>query len=92
MDPAALPGAYDLPADFVPYDNGTINSTTENTPLLLPPADITLIGSVDNRTGTRPSCEDVALCGQPLSLVAVVIKLARSPRALVALIITFSYG
>lgn len=96
VDPEALSGVYDSRADLVPYDNGTIDGTTENTPLLHssrpPSADITLIGSVDDRNATRSSYDAVAVRDQPLSLIAVVTKLAKSPRALVALIITFSYG
>jgi hypothetical protein len=96
VDPAALLGACDARADLVSYGNNMIDNPTENTPLLQPsshpPSDIASVGIVDHLNGAQPSSEDTADCNQPLSLIAVVIKLARSPRALVALIITFSYG
>jgi len=96
VNPEALSGVYDSGTDFVPDDNGTTDGTTENTPLLHSsrplPADITSIGSIDDRNGTRSSYEDGTVRDQPLSLVAVVTELAKSSRALVALIITLSYG
>lgn len=95
-NPVALPGASDARADLVSYGNDMLNDPTEDTPLLqssrLPPSDIASVGTVDHLNGTRLSCDDAADCNKPLSLIAVVIKLARSPRALVGLIITFSYG
>lgn len=96
VEPEALSGVYDSQADLVSYDNDTVDDTTENTPLLYssgpPPTDITSIGSVDDHNGTWSPNAYVAVRDQPLSLVAVVTKLAKSRRALVALIITFSYG
>jgi len=96
VNPVALPGASDARADLVSYGNNMIDDPTENTPLLrssrLPPSDIASVGTADHLNGTQPSCDDAADCNKPLSLIAVVIKLARSPRALVGLIITFSYG
>ena len=92
VDPAASRGPYDSQPDIVPHHD----SATENTPLLqpsrLPPSDTPSIRSLDDYDDSLSLSDDTAKCPQPLSIVDVVIKLAKSPRALVALIITFSYG
>ena len=103
-DLAAVPEAYDSQPDLT-HEDDMFDETTENTPLLRPSGppstDVTSIKSLDDHdealssassTVHATSSEDVSACCQPLSLAAVVLKLAKSPRALVALIITFSYG
>jgi MFS family permease len=86
--PAAL-GANGLHTDSVPHDNDIIHDNTETTPLLhSSPTDTTHEYSNE----THSSFSHVAIASQPSSLLVVMIKLAKSPRALVALTIAFTYG
>jgi len=104
-DPAAVPEAHDSQPNLAPHGDNTFDETTENTPLLRPSGppsvDMTSIKSLDDRDEARSSAsstilgtssEDVAACRQQLSFAAVVLELGKSPRALVALILTFTYG
>ena len=104
MDPADPLSSDHSQASLAPQDNGTASETTENTPLLrssrhsstdstksLSDCDYTF-GSSSSSTIPSPSSDHLAADRQPLSLPAVMVRLAKSPRALAALAITFSYG
>ena len=105
LSPADVPSIYQSHENILPDDDDTVDETTENTPLLQPSrqssADIKSIKSLGARINTRSSAsltlhgtssENVDASRQRPSFAEVVFNLSKSPRALVGLIITFSYG